>query len=373
MIHQCSYCNAPFTALRKDKRYCSQSCKQMAFMKRQEGSVGFVFPKYQNVNTINRQVIETSIGQNVKPSMDTIDIKKLKEELYAFAEVAIQNKLDELIQNIKTSNFQNINNFNTANANTDLDLFDNKQSSIIEFQDNENEESTNEVNETSIKEQTLKPSTPNIDGLNMKVLKTETVKPTILIEEGVYTPIKCKWISVLYERFNERGNDEKFNSPATVFQDKANQVVWVSIHYRCLLECVLTISEIKTVEWVDLAELTNAFTFLIATTYFKELPDNYPFTKDILSLRDKLKYFCLETQDEQLVQFRLKFDTKKELFLQRFELSLVFPKISFIQLQSDFKKENDNQINKLKEELDTKQSSEEKPWQKKYRESKLNG
>jgi hypothetical protein len=74
-----------------------------------------------------------------------------------------------------------------------------------------------------------------------------------------------------------------------------------------------------------------------------------------------------------LVQFRLKFDTKKEWLLQRFELSLVFPKISFIQLQSDFKKENDNQINKLKEELDTKQSSEEKPWQKKYRESKLNG
>lgn len=227
--------------------------------------------------------------------------------------------------------------------------------------------------EPSIKEQTLKPSTPPVDGIDRMVLKTETIKPTILIEKGVYTPVKCKWINILYERFNERGNDEKLNLPTTVFKEKMNQVKWISIYYRCLLECVITISEIKVVEWSDLAELTNALTFLITSTYFNELPDNYPFTKDIISLRDKLKYFCLETKDEEYVEFRLKFDTKKELLLQRFELSLVFPKNSFIQLQSDFKKVNNKQITKLKEVQETKQSSEEKPWQKKYRESKLNG
>lgn len=371
MFHTCPYCNTEFTANRKDKIYCSHSCKQMAFMKRQEDSVGFVFQKYQNVNTINRQVIEASSSQTVKSSMDTIDIEKLKKEIVAFAKVAIQNKLDELIQNIKTSNFQNVNNFNTANVNSDLDLFCDKQATVIDFQDDENDRNVNIKKETSIKEQTLKPSIPNIDGLNRNVLKTETVKPTILIEEEVYTPIKCKWINELYERFNERGNDEKLNFPAPVFKDKMNQVEWVSTHYRCLLECVITISEIKTVEWADLAELTNAFTFLLTTTYFKELPDSYPFTKDIISLRDKLKYFCLETQDEELVQFRLKFDTKKELLLQRFELSLVFPKISFNQLQSDFKNESDKQIN-FKKERDIKYSMEEKPWQKKFKELKLN-
>jgi len=367
MIHHCLYCNTPFTALRKDKQYCSHSCKQMAFMKRQEGSAGFVFPKRQNINNMKCQAVETSNNQNVKPSTDAfpIDIEKLREELYAFAEAVIQNKLDELIQNINISTPQNVN--------TDLDLFADKQAAVLELPDDENNGDINIENETSAKEQIVNPSNPNIDGSGRKILKTETVIPPVLIEEKVYTPITCKWINELYERFNERGNDEKFNSPAIVFKDKINQVQWVSIHYRCLLESVLTVSEMKVVEWADLAELTNAFTFLIATIYFKELPDNYPYSKDIISLRDKLKYFCLETKEEEYVQFSLKLDTKKELFLQRFELSLAFPKINFNQLTLDFNIENNKQISNLKEDRRIKQSLEEKPWQKKFRESKLNG
>ena len=250
MIHHCAYCNTPFTALRKDKQYCSHSCKQLAFLKRQNGSVGFAFPKYQNVNDTKRQINGTSNGQN------------------------------------------------------------------------------------------LKPSNTNTDGLDIETSKAETVNQTILVEEVIYTPIKCKWINKLYERFDERGNDGKFISPTTVFKDEVHQVQWVSLYYRCLLECVIIISEMKIVEWADLAELTNAFTFLIGTTYFKELPENYPYTKEIISLRDKLKHFCLETQVEELVQFCLKFETKKELLLQRFELSSAFPTISFNQLQADFRAEN---------------------------------
>lgn len=281
----------------------------MAFMKRQGGSVDFVFPKHQNVNTINRQVNKASNGQ--------------------------------VIGNI---NSQNVNNFSKENANS-ISLFSND--------DDVFDSTKNKYRNTESK-------TPT---------DYQTVKTSI---DEQYIPVKCKWIHKIYERFNERGNDEKFNSPATVFKEKMNQVEWVSIHYRCLLECVIILSKMKDIEWADLAELTNAFIFLMTTTYFKELPDNYPFTKDIISLRDKLKHFCLEMQDEELVQFRLKFDTKKELFLQRFELSLSFPKINFSQLQIDFKNENEIQINKLKEERDTKQSPEEKPWRRKYRESKLN-
>ena len=34
-IRSCQYCKEPFIAQRKDKIYCTHSCKQMAFMKRQ--------------------------------------------------------------------------------------------------------------------------------------------------------------------------------------------------------------------------------------------------------------------------------------------------------------------------------------------------
>jgi len=215
MTHHCAYCNKPFAVFRKDKRYCSNSCKQMAFLKR----------------------------QNVKPSIDVLGMDIIKKE---------SNKYKPLI-----------------------------------YED----------------------------------------------DERGYISVKCKWVNDLYNQFDNRGHDEWLRRHIT------SQVEWISIHYRCLLDSVLTMSNMKAIEWVDLAELTNAFTFLITSDYFKTLPEDYPFTKAIVVLRDKLKLFCLETQDDEWVQFRLKFSTKKDLLLQRYELACVFSKISFNQLQLDFKSE----------------------------------
>lgn len=58
----------------------------------------------------------------------------------------------------------------------------------------------------------------------------------------------------------------------------------------------------------------------------------------------------METREEEYLQVPLKFDTKIELLLQHFELAYVSSKISFNQLQLDFKHENDKQINRIKEE-----------------------
>ena len=204
--------------------------------------------------------------------------------------------------------------------------------------------------ETSIKEQTTKTSTNSNEPILFERLN-----------EQIYSPIYCKWINELNERFDERGNDEWLRRHIT------NQIQWVSLHYRCLLDTVLIVSDMKNIEWVDLAEITNAFTFLMSTTYFKELPADYPFTKEIISLREKLNGFCLETQEQEYVQFRLKFDTKKELLLQRYELASVFSKINYNQLQLNFKTENDILINKLKKDQAFMQSAKERPWRSRYR------
>jgi len=325
MTHHCSYCDKPFTALRKDKQYCSHTCKQMAFFKRQDGTMGFTLPK--------RQVNETSNGQNVKQASSTlpIDIEKLREELYAFAEAAIEKKLKKLIQ------AQNVKEVNPQNVKPDLILTE--------------PQTVNKESETSI-EQTVKVSS----NLSSKILdvsdKKETSKgktanhpPTILTDEAeaLYVPIRCKWIDNLHEQINERGVDYWLHENAR----EEGKSEWVSVHYLCLLECVLTISDMKAVEWNELAGLCNAFIFLSNTSYYKELPHDYPYTNDIISLRDKLKAFCLETQDEDWVQFRLKFDDKIDLMLQRYELAESFIKISFNQLQANFKMEDDKQISKL--------------------------
>jgi len=240
-----------------------------------------------------------------------------------------QNVNNTIRQVDETSTIQNVN--------SDLIFLDNAKETEIE---------------TSIKEQTTKTST-----LSYEPLLSER------LNEKTYLPIYCKWINELNERFDERGNDTWFKLLST---EKERKVEWISIHYRCLLDTVLMVSDIKVIEWGDLAEITNAFTFLMSTTYFKELPADYPFTKEIISLREKLNNLCLETQEED-VQFRLKFDTKKELLLQRYELASVFSKISFNQLQLDFKIENNKQIAKSKEEQEVMQSVKEKHWRSRYK------
>jgi hypothetical protein len=252
MLHDCPYCQEEFKANRKDKVYCSNSCKQMAFIKRQENTIGFVATKNQNIIT-KRQVFETSISQNIKPSIEKIDVSSIKPKEY-------------------------------------------KPESLIYKED-----------------------------------------------EEVYVPIRCKWMDELHNQFDERGRDSWLK---LLYGEKEKKVEWISIHYRCLLDCIITVSEIKAVEWADLAELTNALTFLITSNYFKELPADYPFTKDIILLRDKLKCFCLETQDEEFAQLTLMFSTKKKLMLQRYELATVYSKINFNQLQLNFKTEVDSRPSK---------------------------
>jgi hypothetical protein len=273
MVHECLYCEEKFKANRRDKIYCSNSCKQMAFIKRQENTICFVGSNNQNVNT-KRQFFERSKTRNVKPSIEKTDVS----------------------------------------------------------------------------------------GIKTKEIKSESL--IYEEDEKVYAPIRCKWMDNLYKQFDERGRDSWLK---VLYGEKEKRVEWIGIHYRCLLDCIITVSQMKVVEWADLAEVTNALIFLITSIYFKELPEDYPFTKDIILLRDKLKCFCLETQDEEYVQFSLKFSTKKDLLLQRYELSTVYSKISFNQLQLNFKTELYKQNAKSQHEQEAIESTKEKPWQAKFR------
>ncbi|HEX7413663.1 MAG TPA: hypothetical protein VF411_06410 [Bacteroidia bacterium] len=282
MIQYCSYCNEPFTLLRKDKRYCSRSCKQMASAKRRKEPLDLVLPYHQKGNTPKGQVHD----ERVTPRKGNMETERV-------------NTID--VSDIKTG-------------------------------------------------------------------KEERVKP-ILAEQAVYIPIKSKWINKFYEQLEQRRNETWFNY---LPPDKVRKVEWISVHYRCLLECILTISNLQAVEWDDLAELGNALIFLSNTSYYKELPNDYPFTKGIISLRDKLKAFCLETQAEKWIQFRLTPNVKIDLMLQRYELANSFSKISFHQLQVDFKQEHESQTTKRNEEQKGQQPKEESAWQKRRRELNLN-
>jgi hypothetical protein len=118
------------------------------------------------------------------------------------------------------------------------------------------------------------------------------------------------------------------------------------------LDSILTLSNIKTVAWDDMAELSNAFAFLTNCQHFKVLPHNYPFRKDIIALREKIKNFCLQSQNEEFVEFKLRSDTKKDILLQRLELP--FEKMTFNELQRSFIYEHKMRMGTLKGDSEKK-------------------
>lgn len=283
----------------------------MAFIRRQNAAEESTADDLQNVNNAKRQLIEPSIAEyeNYDP---------------------------------------------TENVNRSTNLYDDRPSEKFKFIDLEDDSIEDFKNKTSIDKQSVNELSNAIDGLN-----TQTVNKSRGSGESEYVPIRCKWINELYERFKlER----------SFFNNKEYQVEWINIRFRSLLECVLSLSRINIIEWKDLAELTNAFTFLILSEQFKDLPINYRYKKEIVLLRDKLKAYCIETQGEYFIKFRLKLDTKKELFFQRYELAQNFPKLTFNQIQQDFKNEQ-FKVNQKRIETQTIEP-DQKAWQVRFKDLK---
>ncbi len=142
--------------------------------------------------------------------------------------------------------------------------------------------------------------------------------------------------------------------------------------YRCLLAIVLHFSVLQKVNRNSLIKVTNAFTVLIKTSSFQELPANYPYTKDIVWLRDNLKEVCMEAQQEEHLQLILKLDTKKKLLLHQLELSDFFPKMSFYDLFSELKNENNEGCNQNQEDKYIKGTFKRERWRRKFRKRKQN-
>jgi hypothetical protein len=311
MLHYCSHCHTKFVAKRKDKVYCSNSCKQMAFIRRQNSAEDLTPENFQNVKNLKRQLIDSSIA---------------KGENYQYTE------------NVKPS----------------TNLYNDSPSKKVEFIDFEDESIEGFKSKTSTDKQTVNEFSNANDGLN-----AQTVDKSRVVVESEYAPVRCLWIDKLYERFKlERKS----------FSEKEYQVEWVGIRYRSLLECLLSLSRMNIIEWTDLAELTNSFTSLISSQQFKDSPTTYSFKKEIVLLRDKLKTYCIETKGEDWIQFRLKVDTKKELLFQRFVLAQHFKRLTFDQLQQDFKNEKMKVNQKRIEEQNTE--PEKKSWQVRFRELK---
>lgn len=178
---------------------------------------------------------------------------------------------------------------------------------------------------TEVSKQSQKPSTnyPSIEALNVNNTKQEA-------RETQYIQYKSAFIDALIELTDERDYISKLDP--LFWNDTTGTYLWVSTRFKCLAECLLTFSEMKTIEVDDLKEVCNAFTLLIRSNYFKSLPENYPYTNEILELRQSLKKICQNAEEDESLKFRLVPQTKKELIATRWELHYYVPKVNFSEI-----------------------------------------
>lgn len=171
------------------------------------------------------------------------------------------------------------------------------------------------------------------------IQESEQVEPVTAVtkREIEFHSRAGKFISKVVELMEQRNYESLLQSLRRDNAETAASQDWINVRLRCLVECLLMLSERKTILLNDLAEITNAFTLIIRSAHFQNLPETYPYTHKIKELRNKLR--GIYGAAEEMEEFRLNLgkSLKIELIAMRCELRTVVPRKTYNQLQ--FKEE----------------------------------
>lgn len=283
MERLCEYCREPFIPKRSDAKHCSHSCRQLAYVLRKA-----IKAPGENLN-------ELTVKSEASINGDKINAKQ-----------------EELTDNEKQVSIQ--------------------AKEAQEHPSIESEININESNKVQLAVNTDKK--PKLI-LNFDSLKAKADKEKI---EEKYIEYESSFVRELIDLTESRGYSEKLSH---IFYHGSIPAKWVSVRYKCLLECLLTFSEMRDVALDDLKEVCNNLTSVILSTYFRSLPLSYPYLKEIIGLRDSLKRVCIQNDDDEgeeggendvFIKFRFKPGTKKELIATRYELSQLVPKKHYSEL-----------------------------------------
>lgn len=311
----CEYCKGSYVPKRTDSRYCSHSCRQLAYVLRKAKiDEGLGELKNQQIGT------EPSI-KDVSHHELSISRELTKHE----SVVGLTDKTQEPSIELPEKSI-------------DLSIENGKEKETSTELTDKTEEPSIKVSETSVYPSKKEDASVNTEsGLSVNRNKIDAfiydkavnslVKP--VQEQEKYRDYNCPLLDEIVELTQER--DHLGILYSFLHNKTEGPAYWVSIHYRCLLECLLTFSEMQSIELDDLKEVCNAFTSLVQSRFYNYMIPEYPFLKEIPWLRDTIKNLCLNAEEETLT-FRLKKETKLKLIAARWELANYVPKVSFDQL-----------------------------------------
>lgn len=295
----CEYCKGAFIPKRTDAQYCSHSCRQLAYVLRKanfnsiDGLKELTYIPERLVESQNKQ--EPSINQGLIKDYPSTESKEDGETV---------NKLIDKVQEPPIN-----------------------QGSIKDYPSITREITVKKENELSVNPSIIEQGAVR----NNSKIDTPAVNIPIKISEQPekyveYTSPLIDEIVELTEERNHHGTLYSF-----LHNRKESFAYWISLRYRCLLECILALSEMQSIELDGLKEICNALTDVIQSRSFQCMIPEYPYLREISWLRDTIKNLCINTEEETLT-FRLKKETKIKLIAARWELSNYVPKVGFDQL-----------------------------------------
>ena len=114
--------------------------------------------------------------------------------------------------------------------------------------------------------------------------------------------------------------------------DTLATVTWISIRLRCLLENLLWLGRHSLIERKTFVHIRNAFSAMLASSNFKRLPLNYPYTNLIKELEQQCN--SIAGQHKKKSSFRLQLTDKRKVqfIATRFLLAAFVPKVKFSDL-----------------------------------------
>lgn len=311
----CEYCKGSFVPKRVDMLYCTHSCRQLAYVLR-KAKANAVMGGLK----MGKEEPETSIsGQNNQET--SISRKLVKDNISISRELITGNPSIENEANQKDSSTEN-----------KIVTYKEPDPSIIRQSENGHPSIKDAKASSELTDKDQKPSTTKEITFNKELVNDINAVNTLVrrhAKEEKYIEYSSLLLNGIVELTEERSHLGTLYS--FLHNRKESFAYWISLRYRCLLECLLTLSEMQSVELEDLKEICNALTDVIQSRPFQCMIQEYPYIKEIPWLRDIIKNLCLNAEEE-ILTFRLKKETKLKLIAARWELSNYVPKVGFDKL-----------------------------------------
>jgi len=293
MENTCLYCKNPFSFRRATRKYCSNTCRQLDYYKRKkEFTVAGYFSVKQEEDSVK--------DFTVKP----LSVKE-KVELNALSD----QQLDLLAEKV-------------------IALLEDRIQDIVyrkTFSVNDPVSVKNSVKDT-VKEQEL-----FVDEVGISVKEPDTVKESEQKRE--YKLIQSRFIDHIVKHLDRNNSDalSKFLYPHLYWTaEYTAKVKWVSLRFRCLLECLIDFSRFRFIDGEDLQQVAEAFSTLENSRHFKALKEDYPHKELIYDLSEKTNYRANENRE--IVRFFISPEKKAKLIATRFEIGNFVPKIYLSEL-----------------------------------------